>query len=628
MLETTASLITGTSCFGNFDSTSLLISSSFITLGITTGVGWGIRPTASVIIRSTSSALIRGSSLVCFFTSVATMLEITSSDSLGLRTDWCFCIKATINASSTGLIWILATLFVSYCWIFSWSGWSRPSVSNWNWEITSFKVMMSWCCSIKSCFVWVSWLTARLNWSLVTSLFNSLLGTCWITFNNFWYWSSRSCWIWACESVWLCIILATSVDVISGPWFTWGDELGISPSWLDVFASVVSFLKIEFDSRASWIRCWSSSLLNLSWVEDMDADCNLAFVSSNIFSPIKPTSCLYWSIALPICCSIFSATKLSITSRFKESYLINSSLIRVVTWSLELGSSWAISVAIVWLTCCWIRVDDSSCGLVSSITGVSTGTTCASAGKDSWTGCVIGGGIKTCFASNSWRRIKPRILSLSWITVCLALKRSDFSGNDTTDDASIIGVRLKRELVSTWFDGLRLTGEIETVGEKILIWLGMTKFESSSAMMVSSFWTGIIKPCCLTYGLRTESITIKTWKMNVSSNALTTRPENAIALNPGFVTWIGNNIKAKKSVFVPKLSNATASWWYPLTKIKMMDNEKTNAIGETMILNSWILLMAFNKINIEAREYNNTANHCNPLKRLIEEKSINGETVE
>jgi hypothetical protein len=38
--------------------------------------------------------------------------------------------------------------------------------------------------------------------------------------------------------------------------------------------------------------------------------------------------------------------------------------------------------------------------------------------------------------------------------------------------------------------------------------------------------------------------------------------------------------------------------------------------------------MAFNKINKEAREYNNTANHCNPLKRLIEEKSINGETVE
>ena len=46
--------------------------------------------------------------------------------------------------------------------------------------------------------------------------------------------------------------------------------------------------------------------------------------------------------------------------------------------------------------------------------------------------------------------------------------------------------------------------------------------------------------------------------MMVSKTALTMSPENADACNPGLATSNGNKIKDQKSVFVPKLSKATA----------------------------------------------------------------------
>ena len=169
------------------------------------------------------------------------MLEITSNDSCGFNSDWCFFIKATINASSTGLICMLAILFDSYCWSFSWRGWMRPRVSNWNWETTSFKVMMSWCCWIKSCLVWVSWLNAWLNSSLVINWLKSSFGSCWMTVINFWCWSSNSCWICKAESVWLWIRLTTSVEVMPGAWIGWEDAM-ISPTGSGWSAIVVNFL--------------------------------------------------------------------------------------------------------------------------------------------------------------------------------------------------------------------------------------------------------------------------------------------------------------------------------------------------------------------------------------------------
>ena len=48
------------------------------------------------------------------------------------------------------------------------------------------------------------------------------------------------------------------------------------------------------------------------------------------------------------------------------------------------------------------------------------------------------------------------------------------------------------------------------------------------------------------------------WKIVVSKTALTIRPENADACNPGFATSNGSKINDQKSVFVPKLSKATA----------------------------------------------------------------------
>ena len=77
-------------------------------------------------------------------------------------------------------------------------------------------------------------------------------------------------------------------------------------------------------------------------------------------------------------------------------------------------------------------------------------------------------------------------------------------------------------------------------------------------MMVSSLKIGIIKPCFFMYGLRTVSKRTKIWKMIVSKTALTISPENADALNPGLATSKGSKINGKKSVFVPKLSKATA----------------------------------------------------------------------
>ena len=47
--------------------------------------------------------------------------------------------------------------------------------------------------------------------------------------------------------------------------------------------------------------------------------------------------------------------------------------------------------------------------------------------------------------------------------------------------------------------------------------------------------------------------------MKVSNNAVTIKPENADARNPGFATSKGSKINDQKSVFVPKLSNATAN---------------------------------------------------------------------
>ena len=46
--------------------------------------------------------------------------------------------------------------------------------------------------------------------------------------------------------------------------------------------------------------------------------------------------------------------------------------------------------------------------------------------------------------------------------------------------------------------------------------------------------------------------------MMVSKTALTIRPENADARNPGFATSKGSKINDQKSVFGPKSSNATA----------------------------------------------------------------------
>jgi hypothetical protein len=59
-----------------------------------------------------------------------------------------------------------------------------------------------------------------------------------------------------------------------------------------------------------------------------------------------------------------------------------------------------------------------------------------------------------------------------------------------------------------------------------------------------------------------------------------------------------------------------------------MNNEKTNAKGETMILNIFSFLMELKTSNKEAMVYNNTANHWRPLNRSIDEKSIKGEMAE
>ena len=183
------------------------------------------------------------------------------------------------------------------------------------------------------------------------------------------------------------------------------------------------------------------------------------------------------------------------TSRFNESYLINSSLIKVVTWSLDFGSRWAISVAIASVTCCWISWRGSSSGLVSWGTGVDIVAGWAAEGRVTW-GCPNDEVERRvdCLACNSWRRIKLRILSLSWRTVCLAWKISDFSGNEGPEGRTIIGVGVNNECVSAedGFDTFCLTG-FDCVDN--FIWLGIINLESSWAMMVSSLRIGIIKPC-------------------------------------------------------------------------------------------------------------------------------------
>ena len=62
--------------------------------------------------------------------------------------------------------------------------------------------------------------------------------------------------------------------------------------------------------------------------------------------------------------------------------------------------------------------------------------------------------------------------------------------------------------------------------------------------------------------------------------------------------------------------------------ISIIASKNANPKGETSILNRLNLLMALKTYSKEAIVYKTTANHCNPLKRSMEEKSIKGEAAE
>ena len=62
--------------------------------------------------------------------------------------------------------------------------------------------------------------------------------------------------------------------------------------------------------------------------------------------------------------------------------------------------------------------------------------------------------------------------------------------------------------------------------------------------------------------------------------------------------------------------------------MSIIANKKPNPNGETRILNGLSFLMAFKRYKREATVYKKTANHCNPLKRSMEEKSITGNAAE